>query len=140
MGKRELEAYYREYYASVAAALADWDERGLDRLFHGAPAAIVVGSRPGGSCPAEDALLATQNMLLGAHALGLGTCLIGYAVEAMRHDRRVRKAAGLPNDETPRAVVAVGWPKERYRRLASRQRPLIRYVQGPSANRPDPQS
>ena len=48
-----------------------------DQLFHGSTAAILTGSNPGVSCPAEDAPLATQNILLAAHSIGLGSCLIG---------------------------------------------------------------
>ena len=39
-----------------------------------------VATAPGASSPKEDALLASQNILLAAHAMGLGTCLIGFAV------------------------------------------------------------
>ena len=127
LGRGELEAYYREHYRSVAAALDAWDRDGTDRLFHGATAAVLVGSRPGASCPAEDALLATGNMLLAAHAMGLGSCLIGYAVEAMRHDRRIGEAVGIPADEPVHAVVALGWPEASYPRPARRRRPLVRY-------------
>ncbi|MHC1789335.1 nitroreductase family protein [Solidesulfovibrio sp.] len=127
IGRPELDAYYREHYASVAAALAAWDRDRTDRLFHGATAAVVIGSRPGASCPAEDALLAAGNMLLTAHCLGLGTCLIGYAVEAMRHDRRVKEAAGIPREETVYAVVALGWPDVAYVRQTGRRRPVVRY-------------
>jgi Fe-S-cluster-containing hydrogenase component 2 len=53
IGRPELAGYYRNYHQSVAEGLADWEERGRDRLLHGAPAVIIVGSIPGGSCPAE---------------------------------------------------------------------------------------
>jgi len=62
-------------------------------------AVIVVGSNRG-SCPAEDALLATQNILLGAHALGLGTCLIGFAVSAMQKDVRIKDLLKIPGMNT----------------------------------------
>ena len=127
-GYKELDAYHREHYPSVVRALREWDEQGVDRLFHGATAAIVVGSQPGASCPGEDALLATQNILLGAHALGLGTCLIGYAVEAMRHDGRIGRALGIPKDEKIFAVIAVGYPEIRYARTSRRRRPMVRIV------------
>lgn len=126
-GRTELETYYREYYAAVRTALAEWDRDRTDRLFHGATAVMIIGSRPGASCPIEDALLATQNMLLAAHAMGLGTCLIGYAVEAMRHDRRVKAAAGVPKEESVHAVVALGWPDVSFVRQTTRRRPVVRY-------------
>jgi nitroreductase/NAD-dependent dihydropyrimidine dehydrogenase PreA subunit len=127
VGRGELENYYREHYASVAEALIAWERDRTDRLFHGATAVVVIGSRPGASCPAEDALLAAGNLLLPAHCLGLGTCLIGYAVEAIRHDRRVREAAGLPPEESVHAVVALGWPAVAYARPTGRRRPVMRY-------------
>jgi nitroreductase len=127
VGRPELEEYHRDHYASVSRALEHWDRDRTDRLFHGATAAVVVGSRPGASCPAEDALLATGNMLLAAHALGLGTCLIGYAAAALRRDRRAARAAGVPVEEGVHAVVALGWPGVDFVRPTRRRRPLVRY-------------
>ena len=126
-GGDALGNYYREYSRTTEAALRAWEQEGKDLLFHGAPAAILVGSQPGASCPAEDALLATQNILLGAHALGLGTCLIGFAVEAMRRDAGIKTALGLPAKEPVYAVIALGYPDERYRRVTGRKKPLVRF-------------
>lgn len=44
-GGDSLGRYYRNYYSSVAKALRDWDDEGIDRLFHGAAAAICVGGK-----------------------------------------------------------------------------------------------
>jgi nitroreductase len=111
LGKPELEQYFQNYYEKIREGLELWEKKGKDLLFHGAPAAIVVGSKKDASCPAEDALLATQNMLLSAHVLGLGTCLIGFAVEAMKRDRRILRGIGMPDDEKAYAVIALGYPK-----------------------------
>jgi nitroreductase/Pyruvate/2-oxoacid:ferredoxin oxidoreductase delta subunit len=129
IGRPELADYYRDYHQSVAEGLADWEERGRDRLFHGATAAILVGSTPGGSCPAEDALLATQNVLLGAHALGLGTCLIGFAVSAMQQDGRIKDLLKIPREESVHAVIAVGHPAVAYQRLTGRKKIRCRIVE-----------
>jgi len=127
MGKKQLEIYWQEYYESVKKALSEYENSGRDRLFHGATAVIITGSEPGASCPAEDALLATQNMLLGAHAMGLGTCLIGFAVEAMRQDRNIARFAGIPDREKIYSVIALGYPDEAYQRLTGRKEAVIRY-------------
>jgi nitroreductase/NAD-dependent dihydropyrimidine dehydrogenase PreA subunit len=129
IGRPELAGYYRDYHQSVAEGLADWEERGRDRLLHGAPAVIIVGSIPGGSCPAEDALLATQNILLAAHAMGLGTCLIGFAVSAMQKDGRIKDLLKIPRKETVHAVIALGHPAVTYQRLAGRKRAVSRFVE-----------
>jgi nitroreductase/NAD-dependent dihydropyrimidine dehydrogenase PreA subunit len=128
IGRPELAAYYEGYYQSIKEGLEQWEGGGVDILFHGAPAAIVVGSKKEATCPAEDALLATQNMLLGAHVLGLGTCLIGFAVEAMKRDRSILRRIGMPDDEQAYAVIAIGYPNERYRSVAGRKRALVRHL------------
>ncbi|MBN2568154.1 MAG: nitroreductase family protein [Deltaproteobacteria bacterium] len=128
--KGSLVKYYREYYAIVKESLHEWEENGTDRLFFGAPAIIVVGMKQGASCPCEDALLASQNILLAAHAMGLGTCLIGFAVEAMKHDATIKKIIGIPQDERVYAVIAIGVPGEKFSRQAGRKKPVIRYGKG----------
>ena len=128
VGKPELAAYYRDHYASVVQAMALWREQGEDKLFHGATAVIVVATKPA-NCPAEDALLATQNILLGAHALGLASCLIGYAVSAMQHTPEIQKTLGIPRDETVRAVIALGYGRQKYQGLGQRKKPLVRYCE-----------
>jgi nitroreductase/NAD-dependent dihydropyrimidine dehydrogenase PreA subunit len=130
IGKGELDAYYRGYYRMVKEALEEWHESGKDRLFHGSTAIIIVGSRPGASCPAEDALLATQNILLGAHSMGLSSCLIGFAVVAMKRDLSIQRAVGIPAEEEVHAVIAIGYSDEVYERIADRKKVTQRYFEG----------
>ena len=130
IGKGELDTYYHGYYRKVKEALEEWRSSEKDRLFHGATAAIIAGSGPGASCPAEDALLATQNILLAAHSMGLGSCLIGYAVAAMKNDPSIRRAIGIPSQEKVYAVIALGYPAEVYQRTAGRKRVTARYFEG----------
>jgi nitroreductase/Pyruvate/2-oxoacid:ferredoxin oxidoreductase delta subunit len=128
VGKPQLADFYRDHYATVQRGLQSWQDEGRDLLFHGAPAMIVVGSRKKASCPVEDSLLATQNILLGAHSMGLGTCLIGFAVEAIQRDAETRTYLGLVPGEDPFAVIALGYPREKYMRVAGRKPITIRYV------------
>jgi nitroreductase/Pyruvate/2-oxoacid:ferredoxin oxidoreductase delta subunit len=129
IGKPELDNYYREHYQSVKDGLKEWELSGRDRLFHGAPAVIVVATKPGGSCPMEDALLATQNILLAAHSMGLGTCLIGFAVEAIQNDSAIQQFLTIPAEETVCSVIAFGYPEEKYEGLAGRKKFVMRYFE-----------
>ncbi len=130
-----LGRYYRNYFFSVAEALRQWDEEGCDRLFHGAVAAIVVTGRKTASCPAEDALLASQNILLAAHAMGLGSCLIGFAVEAMRRNRSMRQKMEIPEDEQIFSVIALGFPAVAYLHHAGRKEVRPRIVRPAQSRR-----
>ncbi|MGD9308191.1 MAG: nitroreductase family protein [Desulfosarcina sp.] len=133
IGKPELDTYFHQHYATVEIGLAAWDQGQRDLLFHGASAVIVVAADNDASCPAEDALLATANMLLAAHTMGLGTCLVGFVIEAMRRDKGIVRHLGIPDHEIPSAVIALGWPEETYQRIAGRKAVTIRYSESGDA-------
>lgn len=126
LGNGELDTYYRKYCRAVERAIVEWDDSGTDRLFFGAPTVILVGARPGASTPMEDALLATQNILLAAHSMGLGTCLIGFAVAALRRDSAWRQRIGIPAGEAVYAAIALGYADQTFHRTARRKRPETR--------------
>lgn len=126
---RQLRVYHREYATQVAHGILEFKSGRRDMLFHGAPAAIVIGSKRGASCPAEDALLASQNILLAAHTMGYGTCLIGMAVEAARHDPKIHRALGFNEGERIYSVIVVGMPDEPWCHVAGRLKTDIRTIE-----------
>lgn len=128
-GRKELDAYYRDYYASIQEKLLDWHRGGRDWLFWGAPAVIVIATTPEAACPVEDASLAAGNILLAAHAMGLGTCIIGFATAAMNNDAGIQSRLEIPKAETVRSVIAVGWPDEAYQRLTGRKPAKVRFFE-----------
>ena len=136
IGKPALYDYYCQFYRSVKDGLAEYELHGRDLLFHGAPTVIIVATRPGGSCPFEDALLATQNILLAAHSMGLGTCLIGFAVDAIKNDSAMQNFLTIPAEETVCSVIAIGYPQEKYQGLAGRKKVVMRYFEAGSSQPP----
>jgi nitroreductase len=59
----------------------------------------------------QDCSAAVENLLLAAHALGLGAVWLGYYPVR----ERIQGAAGvlgLPEGIVPMSVVPIGWPKE----------------------------
>lgn len=122
-----LGKYYRRYYETVREGLLLWKEEGKDTLFHGATAAILVGGKKTASSPMEDSLLASQNIMLAAHGLGLGSCMIGFAVEAIKRDRDIRQLLDIPDDESIYSVIALGYPAEQYERAALRKKIIPRF-------------
>jgi len=120
-GRGELKAYYHNSYQEVKDKILEFDTTGKDFLFWQAPALVIIATTPGASCPKEDALMAAQNILLGAHSLGLGTCPIGFAVAAMNRDHAIQTNIGLPPDERVQAVLTIGYPDETWQGLAARK-------------------
>lgn len=76
-----------------------------------APLGIVVVIDPAASThPVEDGAIATQNMILAAHALGLGTCWIGSY--GSTHEERVKEILDIPKDKRLLSILSVGFPAE----------------------------
>ncbi len=80
-----------------------------------APLAILVcGDLRGAGHPAfwvQDCSAATENLLLAAHALGLGAVWLGV-YPAEETVQAMRRLLGLPEEIVPLALVPVGHPAE----------------------------
>ena len=76
-----------------------------------APLGIAVTVNPRASNhPVEDGAIATQNMLLEAHSLGLGACWIGaYGSE---NEGSALNILNVPDDERLLSIIAIGHPAE----------------------------
>lgn len=122
-----LGKYYSRYYETVREGLLLWNQEGKDTLFHGATAVILVGGKKAANSPMEDGLLASQNIMLAAHGIGLGSCMIGFAVEAIKRDRNIRQLLNIPDDESIFAVIALGYPAEQYESAVLRKKIIPRY-------------
>ena len=96
-------------------------EKGNDLLFHGAPAVIVIYGDTTGSTPLEDAQYASYNITLLAHSLGLGTCYIGYATEAINRVAKIKKSLKIPDDYKIHSVLTLGYPDVAFHALALRK-------------------
>jgi nitroreductase len=79
------------------------------------------GSRGANLYCIQDTAAATENLLLAAHALGLGTCWIG----AFREDA-ARSALNVPSHLRPVAIIPVGIPSESP--SPRRRRPLAEII------------
>lgn len=119
--KGALLQYYKSHYKSVKWAI-DESEKGRDLLFWGAPSIIIIHSSTKASTPIEDAAFASYNITLLAHALGLGSCYIGYAVEALNRVQKIKDFLKIPIDHRVHTVLALGYPKEEFVKPALRKR------------------
>jgi nitroreductase len=113
--------YHRDHMESVEMALRE-AAAGNDLLFHSAPALVMLHGTGEGSTPLEDAQYASYNMTLLAHALGLGTCYIGYAVESINRASFIKRFLGIPGANRVYAVLAVGYPNIKPVRPALRKK------------------
>jgi nitroreductase/NAD-dependent dihydropyrimidine dehydrogenase PreA subunit len=108
MGKKLIN-YYNNNYQSVTRAIEE-ARQGKDRLFHGAPALIIIHNDSIGSTPLLDPQYAAYALTLVAHTMGLGTCFIGYATESLNRVKKLKKLVNVPESHTVHAVLTVGYP------------------------------
>lgn len=80
--------------------------------FHHAPAVIVISGDASAKFAVSDCGGAAQNMALAAHALGLGSCIVGNIMPLFENEERYGFAGklGVPSGFTPMLTVAVGRP------------------------------
>jgi len=79
-----------------------------DPVYYSAPVVIfVIGS---GRYAAHSCPLACENMMLAAHALGLGSCWVGFG-SMVTDDAEVRKLLELKEDEAIFGPLLLGYPK-----------------------------
>ena len=62
--------------------------------------------------------------------MGLGSCLIGYAVAAMKKKPSIRQSVGIPPEEEIHAVIALGYSDGVYQRTAGRKKVTLRHFEG----------
>ena len=109
-----------------AAHLQDMLKDPQFQIFHHAPVLIVICGTAAGPWITEDCAMAAQNLMLAAHAAGLGSCWIGFA-QSYLNTAVGKQHLGLPPTWVPVAPIIVGHPKVMPAPVP-RQEPEIRWV------------
>lgn len=97
-------------------------------IFYHAPVLIVITAAQPTDWVVEDCALAAENLMLAAHATGLGTCWIGFA-QYWLGTADGKAALGLPASYAPIAPIIVGHPRRKPTPVP-RKEPNIRWLNG----------
>lgn len=108
----------------------NWEyyQAGKDRIFRGAPALIVIHALAENASSAQNCHLAMAHIMLQAHALGLGTCIIGYFTTAAERDPSIVRELEIPKENKIFTCCTVGYPVLKFRKLVQRQPPSVRWL------------
>ncbi len=79
-------------------------------VFYDASTLIIVGARPLTRFVEADCWLAAENMMIAACAMGLGTCVIGAAIDTL-DSPGVKLELGIPAEVVVVAPIIVGVPR-----------------------------
>jgi nitroreductase/Pyruvate/2-oxoacid:ferredoxin oxidoreductase delta subunit len=97
-------------------------DRDHDWVFFNAPAVVLLTApRKNRHFGRVNCVIAAERMMQYAAALGLGSCMIGYAEMAMRQRIAIGQSIGLAAEQEPHVLFTLGHPAVTYRRLPARR-------------------
>ncbi len=108
----------------------NWEyyQAGKDRVFRDAPALIIVHAPAENASSAHNCHLAMAHIMLQAHAAGLGTCIIGYFINAVERDPSIMQSLKIPAGEKVFSCCTVGYPLVKFKRMVARNAPVVRWL------------
>lgn len=116
-------------YPAVWERMARKWEEGIDQLFYHAPALILIHIKQGATTsPDVDTGLSAMHMILMAETLGLGTCLNGFLVSALKLSDELRKVLEIPDDHQVHATFTVGYPDVEFLRVVARNPAKVEWL------------
>lgn len=122
VGRHSTDSHLHHPFRGFPLAAAEQDDTETD-IFHGANTLIVICARKDMPFATADCWLATENLMLAACDLGLGSCVIGSSIQ-MLNAAQVKQELGIPLEYSVVAPVVVGVPAEETS-ATSREAPLI---------------
>jgi len=103
-------------------------EAGRDVIFYNAPCVILIHSPEYGSMAGVDAGIAFTYGMLAAQSLGLGTCWIGFAQEAVKRDGKLKKWLQIPKGRNCYGVMVMGYPTVKFQRVPPRKELTVQWL------------
>ena len=88
-----------------------WSERPEFQVFWGAPILVLFCARKGNREAPNDCSRAGQNLLIAAHARGIGSCWVGAPIPWLRSPG-IAAEWGLPPEYEAEVAIVLGHPAE----------------------------
>jgi nitroreductase len=124
----ETYAVLRDHVIDVAKRANEAYRRdGSDRYTYGAPAVMLFHADRHGISYEENAHLVCHHAMLAAHALGLGTTIIGMIPPVVDRSPELRRRYGIPADHRVLTSLILGHPRYRYRQSIRRDLAGVTY-------------
>jgi nitroreductase/Pyruvate/2-oxoacid:ferredoxin oxidoreductase delta subunit len=121
---RKTVDYLRRTLPKVQYAYGRMQE-GRDILFYHAPALILTHAESWDSSSPFNCAVALYHASLMAHSLGLGCCFNGFLVNAVNHEKKIKRWLKIPGDHRCYAAMTLGYPKVKYLRGVPRESPKV---------------
>lgn len=99
-------------------------------VFYNAPTVIVVSGEKTALVPQTDCAAATENMILAAESLGIGTCWVGLVtfLFTSKKSEEYSKLLNIPENYEPYYAITVGYKKFPNPKPQPRRANTINYI------------
>lgn len=99
-------------------------------LFYNAPTVIVVSGEKSAPVPQVDCSAATQNMLLAAESIGVGSCWVGFVTFLFISERaqEFRDLLQIPDGYEPYYAITLGYKKLPNQKPQPRRGNIVNYI------------
>lgn len=99
-------------------------------IFHSAPTIIIVSGEVKGIQPLVNCAAATQNMLLAAESLDIGSCWIGFAAYAFEgeNSESLKAELQIPEGYKPYYAISLGYKKKADADAPKRREGCVTYI------------
>ena len=98
-------------------------------IYHSAPVILfVIGTATRWKdTEATDCALASQNIMLAAHSLGIGSCMVGFGIMGLADDPEIVEALELKESETLYQPIVLGYP-DHYPEPPRKKPPVVKWI------------
>ena len=102
--------------------------KGKDLILHNAPAMMLIHAPAKAPFACDNCNIAAANITNYAHALGLGTCYIGFLTLTLRLNKGMRQDLGIPKGNKAFVSLVMGYPEYKFQRVTSRKEPSVTWI------------
>jgi nitroreductase len=120
----------REAMSSTEASIVKMAASERFHIFYHAPTVILISADLSKMMPYEDCSAATQNMLLAAESLGIGSCWIGFVKRFYTSTdyNAYKERLAIPSHMTPIHAVSLGYKLQEDLAAPKRKLPKVNFV------------
>ena len=114
------------FFTKIERIYAQMKE-GDNNIFYDAPLVLLFHTSRLLPTAFEDCILAAYNLVLAAETLSLGSCFVSLSQQAITSNNKIKQLIGIPRLDQVYAVLVLGYPATRYRRVAPRKEKNLQF-------------
>lgn len=126
--KKIKEAIQDEKYSKKIMNIIHRMEGDGDPVFYNAPAVLFFHSSKIIPTAKEDCIIAAYNTALYGESMGLGSCFVSLSQQALADNKKCRDIISLEDNHQVHAVLIIGYPISKYKKIAARQKKRVRII------------